>query len=74
MRTNPVDPDNKNNILTEEIDIKISLQHHFSSIGRNERVDPSFKSQVSDFVHNIQTREIASDNMLTLKITKESRS
>ena len=25
-----VDPDNKNNILTEEIDIKISLQQHFT--------------------------------------------
>ena len=31
-----------------------------------------FKSQVSDFVHNIQTKIIASDNMLSLKITKES--
>ena len=51
-----VDPDNKNNILTEEIDIKIS-QQHFSSIGKNERIDPSFKSQVSDFVHNIQTKK-----------------
>jgi hypothetical protein len=39
-----VDPDNKNNILTEEIDIKTSLQQHFSSIGKNERIDPSFKS------------------------------
>jgi hypothetical protein len=67
-----VDPDNKNNILTEEIDIKTSLQQHFNSIGKNERIDPSFKSQVSDFVHNIQTNKIASDNMLTLKITRES--
>ena len=52
-------------------DIKISLQQHFSSIGKNKRIDPSFKGQVSDFVHNIQTKKITSDNMLTLKITKE---
>ena len=38
-----VDPDNKNNIFTEEIDIKISLQQHFSSIGKNERIDPILK-------------------------------
>jgi hypothetical protein len=44
------------------------------SIGKNERIDPSFKGQVSDFVHNIQTKQIASDNMFTLKITKESMS
>jgi hypothetical protein len=35
-----VDPGNKNNILTEEVDIKTSLQQHFSSIGKNERIDP----------------------------------
>ena len=64
-----VDPGSKNNILTEEIDIKIYLQQHFSSIGKNERIDPS---QVSDFVHNIKTNKIASNNMLTLKITRES--
>jgi hypothetical protein len=60
-----VDPDNKNNILTEEIDIKTSLQQHFSSIGKNERIDPSFKGQVSDFVHNIQTKKIASGRDLS---------
>ena len=28
-----LEPDNKNNVLTEEIDIKTSLQQYFSSIG-----------------------------------------
>jgi hypothetical protein len=32
-----VNPDNKNNILTEEIDIKTSLQQHFSIIGKYEK-------------------------------------
>ena len=34
-----VNPDNKNNILTEEIDIKTSLQQHFSIIGKNEPIE-----------------------------------
>ena len=40
--THILEPDNTN-ILTEEIDIKTSLQQHFSSIGKNERIDPSLK-------------------------------
>ena len=69
-----VDPDNKNNILTEEIDIKTSLQQHFSSIGKNERIDLSFKSKVSECVYNIKTnkitRESISEILLALQFSR----
>ena len=72
--THILEPDNKNNILTEEIDIKTSLQQHFSSIGKNERIDLSFKSKVSECVYNIKTnkitRESISEILLALQFSR----
>ena len=67
-----VNPEDKSDLLTDSDDISRTLEEHFSGIGKNENIESGFKSEINDFLRDIDSGKIHNDDMFSVQITKES--